>query len=277
VTALAALGSLATADVRIGRQGIFDINRRLVAHELLFRGITDGSAALPRPGLAESSDELGRRIPDDQDRATSQVIAATFGDFGIQVLGAGKPLFINLTRPFLVGDYPLPCGPDDVVLEVLEHVVVDDQLLAGVRDLQARGFSLAADDFVGEPERWSLLPHVDFVKVDILSLRMPLDDLVAAVRAINPTVTLLAERVENDADLPTLHAAGFTMFQGYAFARPAVLRTSRMSPSQLVCARLLRALADPETPVACASCAPRTPRGAARCTRSRRCTRRLCC
>jgi EAL and modified HD-GYP domain-containing signal transduction protein len=244
VTVLTGSTSPSTADVRIGRQGIFDVNRRLVAHELLFRGVAETSAELPAPDLGPSSGE-GRRLPDDQDKATSQVIAATFGDFGVQVLGAGKPLFINLTRPFLVGDYPLPFGPAGVVLEVLEHVVVDDQLLAGIRELQARGFSLAADDFVGEAGRWALLPYVKYVKVDVLALQMPLDELVAAVRSVNPTVTLLAERIEHDGDLVRFHQAGFTMFQGYAFARPAVLKTTRMSPSQMVCVRLLRALGDP--------------------------------
>jgi c-di-GMP-related signal transduction protein len=241
-------GAVRTADVRIGRQGIFDINRRLVAHELLFRGLGASSAALPAPDGRRGS-AGGPRLPDDQDKATSQVIAATFGDFGVQMLGGGKPLFINLTRPFFVGEYPLPFGPLGVVLEVLEHVVVDDELLAGLRDLRSRGFLLAADDFVGEPDRWSLLPHVDFVKVDVLGLQVPLEELVSAVRDINPTITLLAERIEDPADLIRFQQAGFTMFQGYAFARPAVLRTTRMSPSQLVCARLLRALADPESSV----------------------------
>jgi c-di-GMP-related signal transduction protein len=249
VTVLAPAASSEMADVRIGRQGIFDINRRLVGHELLFRGAAEASASLPAPQPGRTREVCGRFLPDDHDKATSQVITATFGDFGVQLLGGGKPLFINLTRPFLLGDYPLPFGPENVVLEVLEHVVVDEPLLSSLRDLRARGFALAADDFVGEPDRWSLLSCVDFVKVDVLNLKMPLDELVAAVLDSNPSVTLLAERIEDEADLPRFHAAGFTMFQGYAFARPAVLKTTRMSPSQLVCARLLRALADPDTSV----------------------------
>ena len=242
--------SAGEASVRIGRQEIFDVDGKVVAHELLFRGKSADSAGLfdqafgadHRPGTA--------RRPDAHDQATSQVIAATFGDFGVQVLGRGKPLFINLTRPFLVGDFPLPFGPQGVVLEVLEHVKVDDALIAGLRRLRDQGFTLAADDFVGEPGRWALLPLVDVVKVDLLGLKMPLAELVAAVLAANPDVTLLAERVEDPDDLPGLHAAGFTMFQGYAFARPALLETTRMSPSQLVCLRLMRVLADPTSSTA---------------------------
>lgn len=217
-------------NIRIGRQGIFDAERRVVAHELLIRctsRLADGFAASD----LGSDGALGtNRLPDAHDQATSQVIAATFGDFEIQMLGAGKPLFINLPRPFLVGQCPLPFGPDGVVLEVLEHVAVDQTLLDGLTRLRSQGFTLAAANFVGELDRWPLLTLVDVVKVDLMGLRTPLDELVAAVRDVNPDVTLLAERVEDDKDLSRLHEAGFTMFQGYAFARPAVLEPSGCRP-----------------------------------------------
>ena len=48
-------------NVRIGRQGIHDAARRLVAYELVFRAFEDGDEA------------------SGGDRATSQVIASTFG------------------------------------------------------------------------------------------------------------------------------------------------------------------------------------------------------
>jgi EAL and modified HD-GYP domain-containing signal transduction protein len=236
--------------VRIGRQAIFDVDRRVVAHELLFRGTSRLAADLAAADLGADGDPGTNRLVDLDDQATSRVIAATFGDFGVQMLGAGKPLFINLTRPFLTGQYSMPFGPDGVVLEVLEHVAVDQTLLDGLARLRSQGFTLAADAFVGEPHRWSLLALVDVVKVDLMGLRTPLDALLTAVREANPHVTLLAERVEDDKDLPLLHEAGFTMFQGYAFARPAVLETTRMSPSQLVCLRLMRALADPTSSAA---------------------------
>jgi EAL and modified HD-GYP domain-containing signal transduction protein len=136
-----------------------------------------------------------------------------------------------------------------VVLEVLENVVVDDQLLDALRGLRERGFKLAADDFIGEVDRWALVPFVDVVKVDALALRTPLKPLVAAIHDLHPTVELLAERIEQTSELPEFYDAGFTLFQGYAFAKPAVIMQTRMSPTQLVCVRLLRALADPESSV----------------------------
>ena len=35
--------------------------------------------------------------------ATSQVIASTFGTFGLDVISDGRPVLINFTRAFLIG------------------------------------------------------------------------------------------------------------------------------------------------------------------------------
>jgi len=165
-TATDALSDWATASPpshsRVARQGIYDRVGRLVAAELLFRGLSEATSGLTDPRRLEELGILSHSS--EHDRATSQVIAATFGDFGIDELGGGRPLFLNMTRHFLTGELPLPFGSDGVVLEVLEHITVDDDLLAGLENLKRQGFRLAADDFTGEPERRALLDVVDFVK-----------------------------------------------------------------------------------------------------------------
>ncbi|GAB2694002.1 HDOD domain-containing protein [Thalassiella azotivora] len=228
---------------RVGRQGIYDRNGALVAHELLFRGLADDGSGLTAPGPGPE----GRLATTEQDRATSQVIAATFGDFGMKQLGGGRPLYLNMTRAFLLGDLPLPFGPHGVVLEVLEHVEVDDDLVAGLRSLRQRGFRLALDDFTGEEHRLPLLDLVDVVKVDVLSLTRPLDEVVALVRRRAPEVQLLAERIEDAPLLQVCTDAGFDLFQGYCFQRPLVLEATRLSPTQIACLRLLRTLNDPRS------------------------------
>lgn len=233
---------------RIGRQGIYDRDGALVAHELLFRGYSQNAALLPDPRHLEGA-QLDLATA-QQDRATSHVIAATFGDFGVTRLGGGRPLFLNMTRAFLVGEMPLPFGPDSVVLEVLEHIRVDDELLAGMRHLRARGFALALDDFTGQHVPSALMDLVDVVKVDVLSLTKPLDEIADQCRATAPHATLLAERVEDERELRRCLDAGFDLFQGYCFERPSIVETSRLSPSQVVCLRLLRTLQDPHASTA---------------------------
>ncbi|WP_460461271.1 EAL and HDOD domain-containing protein [Angustibacter peucedani] len=241
-------GSGTSSDVvsplaRIARQAIHDRDGAIVAHELLFRGgssnAADLSMAAPSPLRSEGAPSVG-------DLATSQVITSTFGDFGVDQLGNGKPLFINLTRAFLVGSLPMPFGPSDLVLEVLEDVAVDDELLEGVRELRSRGFRLAVDDFVGEEHRRPLLGIADVVKIEVTSVWERLGALVAQTREDAPGAQLLAERVEDAAMLQTCLDLGFDLFQGYHFHRPTMLQAARLSPTQLGCLQLLRVLNDPD-------------------------------
>ncbi|PID54091.1 MAG: hypothetical protein CSA58_08685 [Micrococcales bacterium] len=223
--------------VRVGRQGIFTADGRLVGHELLFRGL--------------SSDKAGDAAPDlrgqIEDQATSHVISATFGDFGVEELGGGLPLYINMTRGFLVGQLPLPFGPQNVVLEVLENIAVDEQLVDSLAQLKDEGYVIAIDDFTGEPHRIPLLAFADVVKLDLLCDQLDVDSLVDTVQAYAPKAQILAERVEDEATVQRCIDAGIELFQGYYFERPSVLETVRLSPSQLVCLRLMHTLADPHT------------------------------
>ena len=72
------------------------------------------------------------------ERATSQVIASTFGTFGLDNISDGRPVFINFTRAFLTGVIPIPVEPERVVIEVVENVVVDQELMLGLGQLRSR-------------------------------------------------------------------------------------------------------------------------------------------
>jgi EAL and modified HD-GYP domain-containing signal transduction protein len=137
-------------NVRVGRQGIYRADRSLVAYELLFRAHTEDG----KDGLIAG------------ERATSQVIASTFGTFGLDNISDGRPVFINFTRAFLTGVIPVPVEPERVVIEVVEHVVVDSELLLGLGQLKSQGYRIAVDDYRGEVERTAMLELADYVKID---------------------------------------------------------------------------------------------------------------
>jgi EAL and modified HD-GYP domain-containing signal transduction protein len=235
---------LATGQVWMGRQGIYDRSGSLVAHELMFRGLSafsSGPMAAPRVPATEHDGDTTA-----EDRGTSELIATTFGDFGLWRLSGGLPLYLNLTRAFLVAELPLPFDPDGIVLELLEEVAGDDdEVLAGMRRLRSRGFQLALGDFVGERSRLGLLEHVDVVKVDLLGLSGPLDDVLELCRRHAPQARLLAENVEDEAMLGICRDSGFALFQGPQLHRPVLLETARMSPTRVMCLRLLRTLGNP--------------------------------
>ena len=224
---------IAAPRTRLGtvRQAIHGTTGSVVAFELLFR---DGETT----GDLSSSDAA--------ERATAYVLADAFSGMNPAHAGDGLPLFVNLPRAFLVGDLPLPCPPDAVVLEILEDVVVDDALLAAVRSLREQGFSFAVDDYEGEAERLPLLALADYVKVDVRTV--PVEDgslaaVVATARREAPRARLVAERVEDPAEVPGLAALGFTLFQGFAFHRPAPVPGQSIDPSRGVALRLLARLA----------------------------------
>jgi c-di-GMP-related signal transduction protein len=223
------------APVRVGRQGIYDRERNLVAYELLFRNHGRASAE-----LAEGA---------EQDHATSQVISATFGDFGVEQIAGSKPLFINLTRGFFTGELPVPCSPQQVVLELLENVEVDDAVMAGLRRLKDQGYRIAIDDFIGEAERLPALALADYVKIDVEAAGAAFEDVLVLAREHGPQALIVVERIEDDALFARCLAAGADLFQGYGLQRPVTLEAVSLTPSQLVCLRLVRALTGTDVPI----------------------------
>jgi c-di-GMP-related signal transduction protein len=211
--------------VHVGRQPIFDIDGELFAYELLFRGSVNAVAA-------------GR-----QDTfATSSVMINAFTEFGIREVAGDKLCFINLTREFLCGELALPFGPSQVVLEVLETVVVDDEVIAGITALSEAGYRIALDDFVWGSGHEQLFSLASYVKLDLLDGDLSrLDEVVAACRRY-PNIQIVAERLETAEQLAIADRYGMELRQGYALSHPQVLTVASLSPSRLRRLELVSAL-----------------------------------
>ncbi|MFN8074619.1 MAG: HDOD domain-containing protein [Kineosporiaceae bacterium] len=217
--------------VRVARQGIYDARRTLIGYEMLFRAHDSGS-----------DDEVAG------EQATSQVIASTFGTFGLDNISDGKPVFINFTRAFLTGVIPLPVEPDRVVLEVVDNVVADRELMIGLQQLREQGYRIAIHDFQGQVDRSALLDLTDFVKIDVNNVSpILLPGLVKACATAG--ATMVAKGIEDSFVFDHCLNLGFELFQGYYLQRPTVLEQRTLSPSQLICVRLLNDLADPDVPI----------------------------
>lgn len=225
-------------DVRVGRQAVYDAGRTLVGYELTFRtGPRDTATADPDGTSVETGE-----------RATSRLLSATFGTFGLEGVSDGKPVFLRLTRGFLTGMLPIPVEPDDVIVEVTDQVVVDHELLLGLTQLKQSGYRFAVGNYRGEVGRSALVELADFVKIDVDSLPpVVVPGLVQSSRLAG--ATLLASNVQDAAGLQRCAALGFELFQGEYLSRPAVLHRRVLSPSQLICVRLLNDLADPDVPM----------------------------
>ena len=220
--------------MKIGRRSIHDRASTVVGYELLFR---------PGPGLAAAG-------PSARDRSTSEVISTAFGEFGLHRLGERRNLYLNMTRALITGEMPMPFGPHNVVLEVVEHLQVDAELMAGLIDLKQRGYRLAIDGQVAGPEHAQLLGLVEVVKLDVGVAGEELPELAQYVRQAVPQARLMAEGVDTEAGFRASLDAGFDLFQGDHFNRPVAPTAGGVSPSQTISLQLLAALSSPDTSLA---------------------------
>lgn len=207
--------------ILIGRQPILTRDLKLTAFELLFRS--------PGTLTADVKDEV---------QASATVISNFVGSFGIeQIVGEYKG-FINVGPNLLMSDTLELLPRDKVVLELLETIRVTDDVVARCADLKKKGFTLALDDNVYDPSYERLYRLVDIVKVDLPQVaadRMP--HMMAQYRQF--PVKLLAEKVETDLQYRACLDLGFDLFQGFYFARPAVMQQKRGDISRLTLLRLL--------------------------------------
>lgn len=197
----------ATDDYCIALQPICDADYRHVGDELLYRSHAGAdSASIGDPLVATA-------------RASSMAIY----EVGLDRLVGDRLLFMNVSREWLERPELLPLPPDKVVIEVLESVEASEQVIAALRIIKSRGFKIALDDYVIKKGSAALLSLADIVKVD----------LVAGYEPHHLTVyrdhgcTLLAEKVENVEDFERAKAEGFSLFQGFFFARPHNIASRR--------------------------------------------------
>ncbi|KPM77955.1 MULTISPECIES: EAL and HDOD domain-containing protein [Pseudoalteromonas] len=204
------------------RQPILDKEKKLVGYELLFR------------------DGVDNVFPDiDGDEATSRLIEGSQFNFGLEDLTDNKPAYINFTLETLQKGYPLLLGKEQVVVEILETIQPGKRLLALVKDLKERGYTLALDDYIHQPVWRHFYPYIDMIKIDFLTTDK--ESIEAVIEAIkpHPHIKLLAEKVETYEKYQLALEMGFSYFQGFFFSKPEMVQSKTLPPSEMALAELL--------------------------------------
>ena len=213
---------LPSDDFFLARQPILSRNQRLVAFELLFR-----SADAPEANVV------------DHAAATAAVISHA-SQLGMQRVVGERLAFVNVDEIVLMSDFVRFLPHDKVILEILETVKATPEVIARITELRTYGFKFALDDVIADSEDVSkLIGLVDVVKIDVQAV--PEGTLAELVRIFTmPGKKLLAEKVETVEEYQMCMALGFEYFQGYYFARPAILSGKKIAPSELVILNLLQ-------------------------------------
>ncbi|MEW6518403.1 MAG: HDOD domain-containing protein [Thermodesulfobacteriota bacterium] len=211
----------------IARQPIFRRNGRVFGYELLFRS-----------GLDNFFD-----AGQDGEQATSRVITNTFSLIGISKITEGKKAFINFTGDMLIKEYPALFPQRITVAEILEDVHATREVIEACRNLVAKGYILALDDFIFCEERLPLVEIAHIIKFDVRALSM--EELRLNLQKVAPyNVKLLAEKVETIEEFDVLQDMGFTFFQGYFFSKPKIVQGRDIPGSKLQYLKIIRAIQD---------------------------------
>jgi len=211
----------------LARQPILNRSRELFAYELLFRN-----------GLQNSCEGI------DLELASTSVLDTSFL-IGFEKITAGRRMFINCPRDFLLRDYASLFTPQSVVIEILETIRPDQEVIEACRRLKQAGYTLALDDFVDSPAWAPLVELADIIKIDFqLTDRNEQRDIVS--RYAGKKIRMLAEKVETQEEFTAGMQMGYTLFQGYFFCRPEVMRHRALPASKLLYLDLLRAATAPE-------------------------------
>src|SRR5687768_3976496 len=206
-------GGESRATVHVARQPILEANGQVFGYELLYRATQTATSC-----TAEG------------DLASARVLTDAVLEVGLDTLTGGRPAFLNLTKPLITSQVATLLPHAAAVYELREDVEVDDSVVEACRDLHARGYRLALDDFVVGSAAEQLLPYVSFVKIDVQLTDMP--QVLELPKRYKPhRVTMVAEKVETRDVFDATREAGYTLFQGYYFCRP-VIRTGTTLPAK---------------------------------------------
>jgi len=212
----------------VARQAIFDRKRNLYGYELLYRS--------SRASLSFDGAEAGA--------ATTEVLSNTLLSIGAENVLGGKKGFINFDHRLLAENLHLMLPRESTVIEILETVEPTLDLVALCQSIAQQGYSLALDDFTDEPRFEPLTRIASVIKVDMrLSSREEQEHML---RAYKPRgILMLAEKVETHAEFEWARRAGYALFQGYFFARPAIVRGRLIPAVKIACLRLVREVQQP--------------------------------
>lgn len=220
-------------EVFIGRQPIFNLHEEIVAYELLYR-----------------NNNLNSFSEIDSDAATVNVLVNSFLTIGIEEVANGLPCFVNFTENLLMGQVTDYLDPTKIVIEILEDVPITKKLIHKVAELKEKGFKIALDDFVLNDSVQiydELFSYTDYIKVDfLLSSLAERMEIEAKVKTDFPHIKLLAEKVETRNQFDVAKHSGYSLFQGYFFEQPQVIKSTDIPANTIQYFQILALLRDNE-------------------------------
>ena len=207
----------------VGRQAILNERREIFGYELF-----DRSTAVDAHTAASDAAMLFNAL----------------SYAGTEALVGRKLVFINCTHESLAGGHLELIHPDKVVLEVstLDENATEQEIAAMVlvfSGLRQRGFRLAFDQNLLRRAYVSWLPMASFIKLDMLTFPLANAEALVKFARTHTTAQIIAEKVETAEQFEHMRDLGVKLFQGFWFAKPDLVKTRTVRPSQATILQLL--------------------------------------
>ncbi|WP_275065553.1 EAL and HDOD domain-containing protein [Aliidiomarina soli] len=212
-------------------QPIYDRQLDIVGGELLYRN-DNGLSVL----------DVG------EEYATSELIFQLCTGITEQFEGFNHPLYINVSKDFVLSDAFLPLEPSRVIVELVERIEPTPELIEAIARWHKKGFRFALDDFELSPAWQPLFKYCDVVKIDIEQTSP--EQLQKIRNALsNKPMKWLAERVETHAQLEHYKRLGFDYFQGYFLSRPITITGQKINPAGVNLGQIIQLLYSAEVDI----------------------------
>lgn len=217
-------------DIYIARQPVFNRKKQLFAYEVLYRSGLDN---------AYPSAVLG-------DEATNTVLAHVLFNIGLETITGGRRALVNFTANHLLQQTPTYLPKEQCIIEILESILPTPDILAACKTLHEKEYILALDDYDFDEKFDPLIPWVQIVKVDFLTIDR--DTICNGMERLKrfESIRWLAEKIESHQEFELAMSLGFSYFQGYFFNKPEVIKNKTLDSSKITLLNLLAEVCRPE-------------------------------
>jgi c-di-GMP phosphodiesterase len=211
----------------VGRQPIYRDKVEVFAYELFSR-----NNELNQPAFATGN------------TVAAEALLHEFLTVGLERVAGPHPVFVNVTRDFIVNDYAWLLPKDGVVMQISGDAPCEDVMYKTASRLSRAGYSIAVNNI--DPTK-DVRPFAETASIVKLNLqghdRETLSKQVEGLRPFN--VKLLAEGVETHEQYQQAKELGFDYFEGFFFCSPKVSDDQSLPSNRLSTLHLLTKLQDP--------------------------------
>nr|WP_312576909.1 HDOD domain-containing protein [Sedimentibacter sp.] len=192
-------------DVYIARQPIFNTKMNVFGYELLYRR-----------GMNNFYEGL------DDSKSTAELINNAYLSMQFNELTSGTRAFINFSEEMLIKKIPLLLPKESIVVEILERVKITEGVIDACKELRAKGYMIALDDFVFNESYLPLIELANIIKIEFPV--MSHDNQKELINRYKNKIKFLAEKVETREDYELASKMGYDYFQGYFFSKPVIVQ-----------------------------------------------------